>query len=185
MASVSGWVWDACGLLNLMATERTGSILPCFGVPSFVVREVRSGEVFTLRPLPEEDPTGKLLLVEMASLFATGVLQEVEMSAIEQATFVAFAATLDDGEARTAAVAVHRGFGVVTDDRVALRLLGAHSPLIPTLQTPDWVKLWAEEETVSPEILSNVLRRIELCAHFFPRRAHPLKSWWDSHRAGI
>jgi hypothetical protein len=181
MAEVSGWVWDACGLLNLAATRRAEDILSYLDVPSYVVQEVRNGEVLYLRSLPEEDPMGKLVTVDLTPLLGAGLLQELMLDTVEQSLFVGFAASVDDGEARTAAVAVHCGWGMVIDDRATLRLLAAQSPPVSVLTTPVWVKFWADTTGASSHELGEVLRRIEVCAHFKPRKIDPLKVWWDTN----
>lgn len=180
MISAPGLVWDACALLNLVATRQAAEILAVFGCPSYVVRQVREGEVLYLRPLPEEDPLGGLVAVDLASLFSAGVLSEVELTAVEQAAFVTFATEMDDGEARSAAVAAYRGWWLVTDDRVSLRGARDYSVPIPTLTTPDWVKQWAEIASIEAATLAETLRRIQMCANYIPRRVHPLKGWWDA-----
>src|SRR6266568_2788045 len=101
MMLLPGMVWDACTTLNLMATDRAVEILTVFGSPSYIVRQVREGEVFSLRPLPEDDPKGNLAPVDLGPLIYAGVLTEVEMTSAEQATFVTFVAEVDDGEARS------------------------------------------------------------------------------------
>ena len=182
MLAASGILWDACDLLNLIATDRASEILPVFGCPSYVVKEVRLGEVFYLRPLPEEDPTGGLVPVEVTPLLNAGLLTEIELDASEQTLFVTYATVVDDGEARTAAVAAHRGFWMMTDDRPMLRLARGLSPPVPVLTTPEWLKHWVDTSGIASDALGEVIRRIEVCAHFVPRRAHLLKAWWDSCR---
>jgi hypothetical protein len=146
-----------------------------------VVAELLAAEVLYLRPLPEEDPQGKLVPVDLSPLFTAGLLQEVTLTAAEEALFVRYAQEVDDGEARTAAVAISRGLRVVTDDRAALRLLRGLEPPPPVVTTPEWLKLWAEVGEVPAEAVGGVLRRVELCARYRPRRLHPLHDWWNSH----
>ncbi|MCX6378356.1 MAG: hypothetical protein NT023_02605 [Armatimonadetes bacterium] len=181
MPQEQGLIWDACTLLNLIATKRASEILTALASPSYVVREVREREVLYLRPLPEDDPQGKLIKVDLEPLFSTGVLQEVEMTEEEQRLFVMFASEMDDGEARSTAVAVQRGWRLVTDDKVSLRIAREYSPAIPTLTTPEWVKAWAEKAPAKKETLSETLRRIEACANYTPRRLHSLKAWWEAN----
>jgi hypothetical protein len=181
MTLLAGMVWDACTTLNLMATDRAQEILTAFGSPSCIVKQVREGEVFTLRPLPEDDPKGILVPVDLAPLITAGVLQEVEMTPAEQTTFVAFAAEVDDGEARSSAVAVHRGLTLVTDDKASIRLVQSLANPVAVMTTLDWIKWWVDEQAVDDATLGAVLRRIEICAHYRPRRNHPLKSWWEAH----
>ncbi len=181
MTLSQGMVWDACTTLNLMATDRAPEILVALGTPSYIVKEVREGEVFSLFPLPEDDPKGNPVSVDLTPLLESGILQEVEMTLAEQATFVAFAAEVDDGEARSSAVAVHRGLTLVTDDKVSIRHAQALVPPLNVLTTIDWVKRWVDTQAVDDATLGAVLRRIEICAHYRPRRNHALKPWWEAH----
>ena len=180
MNLLPGMVWDACTALNLMATDKAAEILTSFGRPNYIVRQVREGEVFSLRPLPEDDPKGDLVAVDLKPLIKLGILIEVELTIEELAAFVKFAAEMDDGEARTLAVAVHRGLLMVTDDKKSIRLAQILEPPIEVLTTLDWVKSWVDKNGVESATLSAVLRRIEICAHYRPRRSHPLKAWWES-----
>lgn len=159
-----GVIWDACGLVNLAATARAEEVLRAMGCQSYVVREVREKEATHLRPIPEEDPQGQLVPIDFTPLLQAGLLQDVTLAAAEHATFVGFAGLVDDGEARTAAVAVHRGLWMATDDRGALRLLRSLSAPLTALTTPEWVSHWATTTGAGPQALGEVLRRIQLCA---------------------
>lgn len=172
-------IWDACGLLNLMATARSGEILAALTTPCVVVREVRTGETLYLRPLPEEDPRGALVLVDPTPLLASGLLQEITLTPEEQELYVEYAAEVDDGEARTAAAAITRGLRIATDDRAAIRFVSALSPAPGVLTTPDWLKQWADTAQPDPVVLGAVLRRVEVCARYRPRKLHPLYDWWN------
>ena len=178
MRSAPGLVWDACSLLNLVATRRASDILTVFGCPSYVVKQVREGEVRYLRPLPEEDRQGTLVTVDLAPLFDVGAFQQVELEVAEQALFVDFATAIDDGEARSLAVAVQRGLWLVTDDRACLRLAREYPTPVPTITTPDLMKYWSEQASVDTATLTETIRRIQICANYHPRRVHPLNSWW-------
>jgi len=182
MSAKPGLSWDACTLLNLLATRQEVQILTALGCPSYVVTEVWQGEVLSLRPLPEEDPQGNLITADTSGLLHSGHLIEVSMTLDEQRTFVEFASQMDDGEARSAAIAVHRRLHLVTDDRISLREAQAHLPAIPTMTTPDFMKQWADQASVNRQTLAEALRRIEVCATYRPRRLHPLWTWWDQHR---
>lgn len=180
MISASGLIWDACSLLNLIATQRAIEILTVLGCPSYVVQQVRVGEIQYLRPLPEEDPSGGLIAVDLAPILNSGALQEVILTATEQATFLSFAVEMDDGEAYSAAIAAHRDWWLATDDRVSLRVAREQSPPISTITTPDWMRYWAENASPAADLLAEVLRRIQICANYHPRRVHPLRGWWDT-----
>jgi hypothetical protein len=175
MIGASGLVW-----VNLIATQRAVEILSVFGCPSYIVQQVREGEVQYLRPLPEDDSHGSLIAVDLSALLDYGALQDVTLTATEQTTFLAFAAEMDDGEAYSSAIAAHRGWWLVTDDRVSLRVAGEYSPPIPTITTPEWMKFWADNASPDATTLAEVLRRIQICANYHPRRMHPLRGWWHT-----
>ncbi len=179
--SRAGLIWDACTLLNLAASGRIEVILASIGCKNFVVKEVRVEEVLYLRPLPEEDPRGELVSFDLLPLLEAGLLEDCELTADEQETFVRFAGRIDDGEAKTAAVALHRGYRVATDDRSALRLLGALTPPISTWTTLQWLKRWADQEQVGSEEMRAVLRNIRIRSNYRPRNRDPLYDWWESH----
>jgi hypothetical protein len=184
MPPITGIVWDACGLLNLVATGREEEILGSLRCPSCVVRQVRIGEVLYLRPLPEEDQSGAraLLPIGLMHLLDSGLLQDMDLDEAEQATFVQFAAVVDDGEAKSAAAAMHRGMSLATDDRATIRLLATLPTPVPALTTLEWVKLWADQSAASAAEPGELIRRIEIRANFLPPRVHPLRGWWNSHR---
>lgn len=179
MIDPAGYAWDACCLLNLLATDRAEEILRSLGAQSYVVRQVLEAEVLGLRAMPQDDPAQPMTPVDVEPLLASGALQSVDLTGDERATFSLFAAALDDGEARTAALAWRRKLYLVTDDRLSLRAAGDSS--IRTLTTPDWVKRWSERATASADDLSDCLRRIQLRASYRPRRAHALYAWWQAN----
>jgi len=174
-----GIAWDACGLLNLAATSAAGEILASQGCPSYVARQVREGEVLYQRPLPEEDPEGRLVPVDLSPLFEANLMVEIEPTEGERESAVIFAQEIDDGEALTAAIARHRRLRVATDDRAAIRLLTSLAPPIPVLRTPDWLRTWAAGAGVERAALAAAARRITLCARFVPRRGTPDHDWWQ------
>ena len=102
--------------------------------------------------------------------------------AAEHGEFVHFAALMDDGEARSAAAAHNRGLTIVTGDRVTRRAARDHILAISSLTPPEFMKLWSEGAVANPESLAEAMRRIEICAWYRPRRAHPLTAWWESRR---
>lgn len=175
------FIWDGCGLLNLAATTRAGEILTALDCPCLVVAEVLAQEVLYLRPLPEEDPHGSLVPIDLSELFEAGLLQQIRLTASEQELFVEYARHVDDGEAGTAAAAVARGLRVATDDRAAIRLLRGLQVPPPVVTTPEWLKHWADTVPVDAAALGSVLRRVELCSRYHPGRKYPLHDWWSAH----
>jgi hypothetical protein len=177
----SGLVWDACCVLNLAATNRASDILASFSRPSYVVKEVYRNEVISLRPLPEEDPTGKQVPVDLTPLFSSGLLQEIELTQIERIRFAILSEDINDGEARSAAAALERNLSLVTDDRSAINHLSLNYKNLIIYRTPDWVNRWSSFLNISEDELKDVIRRIRKCARYDAPSDHPLKKWWQSY----
>jgi hypothetical protein len=174
-------VWDGCGLLNLAATTRAEEVLRSLGRESSVVAEVLEREALYLRPLPEEDASGTVVPTDVSRLVEMRALAVVTLTPAEIELFVRLAEQVDDGEARTIAVAWSRGLRLVTDDRAALRVWRELGARAPGLTTPEWVRLWSEACGSAPEVIGGVLRRIEVCARYRPRHTHPLYEWWEAN----
>ena len=88
----------------------------------------------------------------MSGQLSQGLLQVApEATEEELNTFIDLTINLGDGEAMTAAIALgHRGHTVVTDDRVALRVINQRVPTMGSLQI---IKHWVESDipcTASP-----------------------------------
>jgi hypothetical protein len=117
--------------------------------------------------------------VDLEPLVDGGLLEVLELrSEEEHVTYVALAVDLDDGEAMTAALAVHRGGEVATDDRKALRVLEGWSPPVAVRRTSEIVRAWAAAEDLTAARVSEVLRRIERIASITPPRDDPEREWW-------
>ncbi len=170
--------WDACALLNLAATGRAEEILESLACTSWVVSETLDREVLHLRPLPES-LSQDLQAFSFEPQLATGQLSKVTLEPSELLSFVHFALRVDDGEARTIALAHHRSMRIATDDRPALRLMSQLSPPVPPLTTPEWLKQWVVQQAVGRLDAAEVLRRVELCARYRPGPRHPLFEWWE------
>ncbi|TAK32173.1 MAG: hypothetical protein EPO21_15650 [Chloroflexota bacterium] len=96
----------------------------------------------------------------------------------EYADFVNFAVDIDDGEAITCALALHRSGAVVTDDRKTLRILSIRASQLRVFTTTQVVKLWAESARVDKAVLRATLLDIQTRARFVPGKQDPLLDWW-------
>ena len=96
-------------------------------------------------------------------------------------SFVDLASRLDDGEARTIAMAINRNWGVATDEKKASRILREVAPKIQIITTPDLVKHWTDIEGISDAEVAVVLRSVHKRGVYRPGRSHPLSGWWDSY----
>ncbi len=122
---------DASCLLNLYATGRFRDIAVALDYRLGVAACVLKVEaLYIWRP----DPTGtreEPEPVDVSSLVDEGLMQVLSLaSPAEEATFVELAALIDDGEALTGALAVHRECSLATDDRKARRVLAERLPTV-------------------------------------------------------
>jgi predicted nucleic acid-binding protein len=168
-------ILDSCTLINLHACRRmeaiVGSITGKVAIAQRVFEECR------LDPFTPDDEvverTDLLKLIETGSLSVITDLTEDELN-----TFATFAIRLDDGEAETLALAVHRGWTVVTDDRAATRELAGRAPLLSTL---DLVKGWADRLGIDPDILHATLMDLRVRGRYVPGPSHTHRAWWEHH----
>jgi predicted nucleic acid-binding protein len=99
-------------------------------------------------------------------------------SEAEATTFVDLAREMDDGEALTCALAVHRQCDVATDERKARRILSTRAPQVLVTSTLALVKQWAELAGIAKAELRAVLLNIRSGANYFPGERDPLYPWW-------
>jgi predicted nucleic acid-binding protein len=167
---------DACALINLYACGHAREILASSAMPCAIVSQVRHETLFIRRGGQGED-AGERIPIDLNDQLSQGLLQVVpEAIEDELNTFIDLAVELGDGEAMTAAIALHRGHTVVTDDRVALRVIGNRVPTKPSLQL---IKDWIEREQISREVASRALLSLRQRGSYLPGTNHPLRSWWD------
>lgn len=125
---------------------------------------------------------GERVQIDLQKHLDGGVLTLCELSNENEAEmFVDLASALDDGEAKSLAIALSRGLAVVTDDRKARRIfteMGGQAGNL--LSTSDVVRAWAEETAIDEDTLRVVLTRIQIRSRFMPRLTDPNHSWWRS-----
>ncbi len=170
-------ILDASTLLNLYAGGRLRDIAETlpeqFVVAGYVARREA---LYIRRKGPDRDAEQKEP-VDIAPFTSAGLIHLVEMSSEEQETFVDLAAELDDGEAITASLAVHRGYVVATDDLKALKVISATTK-VDTVSTLSLVKRWSESANISREQVKVVLQQMWSGASYRPGTRDPLYAWW-------
>ncbi|HEX3723003.1 MAG TPA: hypothetical protein VHV31_09440, partial [Nitrolancea sp.] len=128
------------------------------------------------------DDAREPVTIDLANLVQMGLLRVVpDASEDELNTFIDFTLELGDGEAMTAALALHRGHAVATDDRVARRVLNSRVPIRSSL---DLIKQWVDRQGVAPAIIKTALRNLRQRGSYLPGDQHPLKPWWDQYHEG-
>lgn len=170
---------DACCLLNLYASRQIAAIVSDYPARFAITARV-AAEAGYLRRGGTGDDADERGPLDLEPLLTTGLLTiwQIESRA-EAASFIDFAAALDDGEAETCALAHHRAAIVATDDRKARRLCGQHDPPLTLRSTLDIVQGWATTNTIAPTSVAEALRDIRDRARFIPNRNDPLRPWWD------
>ena len=159
---------DACVVINLTASGVPFQDLARRNGVRFVMASPAAGEVLYLRER-----------IDMMGYARRGDLRIVDLEPDELASFVELAQRVDDGEAATLAVSVHRGWPVATDDRKAQQLARDLEPPIEPITTSALLHGWASKQDEPAERVAEVLRRIETRARFVPPRSDPHRRWWS------
>jgi predicted nucleic acid-binding protein len=169
-------ILDACCILNLCASGQFLAILKSLPAEIVVTTVVQENELKTLQKLQEEENDAVL---EFETAITQGLLKIVDFaSEEEEESFVNYAAILDDGEAATFAIAVHRKWAVATDDNKAIKFMKKNFSYLQILSTPEIIKHWSEKENIDSLILSNVLNAIKIKGHYQPPKNDSLRNWW-------
>lgn len=173
MTPTSPLLLDACVVLSLYATRRMEEILRA-NQGSFLVAEAVLRESLYVHVVVEGVREKEPVLLDPH--VSDGLLEIVEpRSESEFASLFELSLKLDDGEAMSCAIALHRGFRIATDDGKTIRLLGPRVPIVGTL---DLVRHWADA-TAAPVIhVRDVLLGIA-DRGYIPGATHIHRSWWD------
>jgi predicted nucleic acid-binding protein len=167
-------ILDACCTLNLSATGRAAEIFQQLPCRSVVGARARGEAQWLAVPDSEEREP-----VDLGPLIASGGLTEVQLQGPdEERLFVEFGASLADGEAEAAAIAVNRGFILATDDRKARRIVSERYADVRLTGTLELLHEWQSTAGPMDAEVAEALRRIAERATYRPRRVHPLYDWW-------
>lgn len=159
-------ILDACCAINLYMSGRIEDILQA--IP---------GSVALATFVLEEE----ILRINLRPLVAQGFIRVVAPeSEAEENAFVNFAVELDDGEAVTGAIAMHRHWGIATNDWKARRVFSHTNPHVQLLSTPELIKHWADTSNPPIEVIREVLQNIQTHARYQPPATHALYAWWQS-----
>ncbi|MFT4039000.1 MAG: hypothetical protein QM692_12520 [Thermomicrobiales bacterium] len=168
---------DACSLINLYATGYLPEILAM--VPArCVVTDVVMGEALFLRRHDKEGVADERVPIRLQPLLDTGLLSVVSSEDDDELlTYIDLTAEVDPGEAMTIALAVHRGWHVMTDDRKARRVVNERG--IACVSSLELVRHWSAGSAISDAVLRGALQAIQQQARWKPGRVHPLADWWE------
>lgn len=172
-----GRILDCCSLVNLYAGWGGLSELKTLDYSWFVSEAVLA----EAQHVGEYSPEGEIIRVQLdlsAVLDAKVIAPVKPESDQEIADYVSFAMELDDGEAQSLAVAKHRGFVLLTDDKKAIRMARLPDINVQVLTTPQIIRKWSEREVENAARAPSVIKRIHVLARFSPARALSESEWW-------
>ena len=170
---------DACCVINLYATGQMREIITDLPHTFAVAEEVVRESLFVRSAFDPEISDQIELDSFLSDHLLTVVSPETEA---EITSFVDFATSgrLDDGEAMTCAIALHRGFAMATDDARTLKTLIGCAESARIYTTPQLLKDWTDIKERRPDKIRMLLRKIESRARFRPHKGHALSNWWQS-----
>jgi hypothetical protein len=154
-----------------------GSILAIVDGPVGIVDVVAREAQYVFRGGTGEDAREREP-VDLGPLVDDGLLEVISTGNEEELlTFIDLSDDVGQGEAMTAALAIHRGCIVVTDDRKASRVLMSRGVTLRT--SLDLIRAWSENSPLPRDILRLVLTDLRQRGRYDPPRGHPLRGWWD------
>jgi hypothetical protein len=127
-------------------------------------------------PDSPEDAAAKVT-VNVSSYIEDGLIRVIHLDhPKEELYFVNLASEMDDGEAVTGAISLHRGYPVATDDHKTRRVLSEILPSIQLLSTLDLLKLWGTSKP--PAELRKAMNATWRGTGFYPEEHDALYPWW-------
>jgi hypothetical protein len=169
-------------VINLYATGRMGDILATLPEQVAVAAFVYEEEALHIGADPSDPNLSEEELIDLQPFVEHGLLLVVSPKSDEEnQTYISFAATLDDGEAITGAIALHRNWAIGSDDGGATRFFSRHTPPLHVITTPEIIQYWVDAITLPPDQIRAVLQRVRVRARYMPATKHPLYNWWSSH----
>lgn len=171
-------ILDACCVMTLYGSGRMREILKSLPVEIAVSNYVLGQEALYTYIGPENAPRSSQAPIDLKSVIEEGLINAVSMRQGEETNrFIQLTRHLDDGEARTVAIAVSRDWDVATDDKKAVSICEKMQCFSAT--TPDLIRHWAERSSIGKKETGEVLRAVRARAVYAPGKSHPLYDWWQ------
>ena len=178
---------DACAVVSLYATRQISEILRVVEGKVAVADIVATEAQFVFRG-GSGDNAKERDLIDLRPLLDDGILSILSTDVEDELlTFIDLTQVFSrqgrggQGEAMTAALAIHRQCIVVTDvtdDRKATRILNERGVLLRT--TLELIRAWADQGAVGADVLSAALFNLREHGTYEPPRSHPLRGWWEA-----
>lgn len=176
-------ILDASCTINLSASDHMDGILEAIPSSVAVAAYVREQEALRINVRSGEGGTRVPQPIDLQPLIDRGLLIVVSPeSEAENESYVNFAAMLgDDGEAITAAIALHRNWAIAIDDRSATNVIRREAPQLQLISTPELIKHWVDITAPADHVVRLTLEEIRLGGQYRPGRQHPLYEWWRTY----
>lgn len=176
----SGVALDASCAINLYSSGIMKNILASLPINSFIAEYVYTNEMLRISQGPGKPDAS----IDLEQLIACGALEVVPLEpGTEEITALNFAAFgLDNGEAITAAIAIHHNWAIALDDRSATSLLRREASNLQLITTPELIKHWVDLSAPQTEVVREVLHNIETLGRYRPAHNHPLITWWHAFK---
>jgi|Tabmets5t2r1_1033131.scaffolds.fasta_scaffold80173_1 predicted nucleic acid-binding protein len=172
---------DACVVINLAASQIWDEVAEANGYRFVLSRKVteESQYYYSVRPSGLER-----VKIDMQDLEARGRIKIEDPLPEELGSFVEYAQHLDDGEAETLAISVHRSIELATDDLGAIRFVDEQQLPVKLVRTSSMVYTWASRVNPNQSLLTEVLLRVSQGARFIPPKTAPHADWWVRNMSG-
>jgi len=177
---------DASCLINLYASNQLADILRSIPKTVAVAAYVADREALWIYGELNEkgEPTKEQIALQ--PFVDAGLLRIVDLASEDETeTFTTFSALIADrGEAITGAIALHRNWAIIVDDKKARRLFQQNASQLQLIYTLELVKHWVEVNSPAVDVIIQTLQNIRRRATYTPRRQEPLYNWWHQHHGG-
>ena len=183
-SSHNGIILDACCVMNLYASGQMAEVIASIIELVAVTVYVKNIEALFIYKQSSPDTLPAKVSVDLQPLIDQGLLQTVDLETdAEKISFINLTASrMDDGEAMTGAIALHRHWAIATDDRQCRTVFRREAPQIQLISTAELVKHWVD--TIKPEacVVCQVLKNIEAGANYLVGVKDPLYNWWQTNK---
>jgi hypothetical protein len=174
---------DACCVLNLYASGYMDAILQALSTSVAVAAYIKDKEALRILCDPDGTSVRKYEQIDLQPFIDRGSIVVVSPDSVaEDTTYVNFAVELDDGEAITGAIAIHRHWSVASDDRKAIAFFGRNASHVQIVTTPEILQFWVSCANLDPDTVGRALRNIRIRARYEPDRGHILYDWWQKNK---
>ena len=180
---VDDHIIDCCSLLNLSTGWRGLADLRELRRTWYVCEAVLNEAEYTREYGADGVPV--LIPLDITGLIQSGILHSARPETeAEIDDYVSFACEVDDGEAQALAIAKHRGFVLLTDDRKAAKIAQRPDVAVRITSTAKIPQAWAQLDTRNEARLREVIPRIAALAKFGPGMDSPDYEWWGRYSQG-